>query len=367
MFSRSDRRHKAGGFTLIELLVVIGIITILAAMTVPAVQMARAAARDATCKNNLRQIGVGLHSYASNHERYCSGAFNWGRDGSVVDYGWVADLVAGGVPVGKMLCPSNEAQISETYNDLLSFDTTTTACSNVDLVGSPTRKAPDGSDIINPCRAIMTGAAGTGAANSAERGEFVDNWLLKKNFNTNYVASWYLTRTGLRLQSTGSPGSSTYALALAPVDTSCSTDFRSKNVCLGPLKDNFSDRSPFGLAQVPLIADAAWAGATNATVGEIQAGSFTAVSMTAGPDVTLGSSAPTWTTWANSRQDFSGFGAAHNGSCNVLFADGSVRSFEDANGDGAFATVKGSAELLNSKIATLYSLSDRSAYDTQAD
>lgn len=349
---------------MIELLVVIGIITILAAMTVPAVQMARAAARDASCKNNLRQIGVGLNSYSASHQKYCSGAFSWQYDGSVVDYGWVADLVSNGVPVGDMLCPSNEAQLSSAYTDLLSFDSSTTACANIDLVGSPPRKAPDGTDIINPCRAIMTGTAG-GAPNSIARGEFLQTWLVEKGFNTNYVSTWYLNRTGLRTQATGTIGTSTYSLQIAPVDATCSLDFRSRNVTVGPLKTSFSDRSVFGLGQVPLIADAAWDGMSTATVGEFLSGSFMASSMTKGPSVTGGSA--TWTTWANSRQDYSDFGVVHNGSCNVLFADGSVRSFQDENDDATLATVKGAAELKNSQIASLYSLYDRAAYDTQED
>jgi len=51
------------GFTLMELMVVIGIIIILAAISLPIITMVRKQAKDALCRNNLQQIGIGITGF----------------------------------------------------------------------------------------------------------------------------------------------------------------------------------------------------------------------------------------------------------------------------------------------------------------
>ena len=84
-----SRRHRTTacdwavrGFTLVELLVVIAIIGILVSLLMPAVQMAREAARRSSCSNNIRQLGLACQQHLEAQRHFPTGG--WG-------FAWVGD------------------------------------------------------------------------------------------------------------------------------------------------------------------------------------------------------------------------------------------------------------------------------------
>jgi prepilin-type processing-associated H-X9-DG protein/prepilin-type N-terminal cleavage/methylation domain-containing protein len=87
------------GFTLIEIIVVISIIAVIVALLLPAVQAARQAARRAQCVNNLKQVGIALHSYHGTVGSFPMGYAAGGRfvDGATETdpgWGWGAQILA---------------------------------------------------------------------------------------------------------------------------------------------------------------------------------------------------------------------------------------------------------------------------------
>jgi prepilin-type N-terminal cleavage/methylation domain-containing protein len=98
-----NRVRRRFGFTLVELLVVIAIIGILVALLLPAIQAAREAARRTQCANQLKQIGLAVHSYEGTYKRGPGGSAHpnvfaaaprefWTK-GEKVEWNWMAAIM----------------------------------------------------------------------------------------------------------------------------------------------------------------------------------------------------------------------------------------------------------------------------------
>src|SRR5688500_14648970 len=74
-------RRPPNAFTLVELLVVIGIIALLVAMLMPALNKARAAARSVQCQTQLRTLYMAWQFYARDNQGYAVGGWWYGVTG----------------------------------------------------------------------------------------------------------------------------------------------------------------------------------------------------------------------------------------------------------------------------------------------
>lgn len=104
--ARKTAGRRIGGFTLIELLVVIAIIAILAAILFPVFARAREAARQTSCRSNLKQFGNAFNMYVSDYDqKFPMGG--WWANGQEASRDWHMAVFPYVKNVGVYICPSS--------------------------------------------------------------------------------------------------------------------------------------------------------------------------------------------------------------------------------------------------------------------
>lgn len=139
------------GFTLIELLVVIAIIAVLALILIPILGYMREQSDSTTCTNNLRQLGIGINDYATDHDGRLPG------------------------PLQPLVYPPDAKDKTAESGSLVALIGPYIGIQKQANIGGDTRTAPSVTTCPSFKRAVKDKAAPSFVLNFADRMEDLDN------------------------------------------------------------------------------------------------------------------------------------------------------------------------------------------------